>query len=153
MIAAAAAAHAEASQSQNCAGLDAVLGAAPSRVRVGSSPVFTLTLKNISGKAQRLLDVRNGRRGDLQYSYYQLILEQNGRSFDEVPAFVADPGPIAEDDLFALPPNAQVQFLLRTQLVLEALPTGRYDTHVRIRFAPDAGGPCQSTSASVEVVK
>ena len=51
-------------------------------VRVGTRPEFSVVVANNSDRAIRVLDVRNGRRNDLQDAYFELFIVEGRRAVD-----------------------------------------------------------------------
>jgi hypothetical protein len=102
-----------------------------------------------------VFDIRNERRPDLAVTYYELVLERDRQEFKNVPRAISDPGPIAPEDFFLLPPAGQFEVPLRSTLELTALPAGRYSAYVRITREPIAAiaHRCSSASTSFTVTK
>ena len=136
-----------------CLGIEAVLRVSPAAMRVGGKPAFTLVLRNRSERPVRMLDVRAGRRADLAHTYYELVVEQNGRTLKNLLRAISDPGPIDTTDYFVLAPASAVEIPLSTSADLTTLPMGRYAAHVRITFDPlSASRPsCPSARTSFNV--
>lgn len=111
-------------------------------VRSGEVPKFELTIRNEGNSPQRILDLSDGRRSDLQDSYYSLEVRRGGRAVD-IPRQISDPGPIGENDFLTLKPGETVTFeLTRFAVVLERLLPGKYQA--RIRFWQDPFQPGKS---------
>jgi hypothetical protein len=68
--------------------------------------VFTLTLTNTTNQPLRLLDIRGGRRPDLEAAYFAVKVAQEGRlvGLSETVSG-SDPGAISARDYFLLPPS------------------------------------------------
>ena len=141
--------------SPTCLGIEASLRVSPTVVKAGSAPAFTLVLKNGSERPVRLLDVRAGRRPDLAHSYYELVLEQSGRTLKNLLRAISDPGPIETADYFVLSPDSSVDIPLTTSADLSSLRIGQYAAHVRITLDPlsPAAQSCQSAPTSFTVGK
>jgi hypothetical protein len=122
-------------------------------VKAGSEPEFTLVLRNRSGKAVRLLDVRAGRRADLADTYYDLVLEYNGRKLENLTRPISDPGPIDAADYFVLSPATVAEIPIGASTDLTTLRIGEYAAHVRITLDPlSAPVPsCQSARTPFRV--
>lgn len=137
-----------------CLGIEAALRVSPREVKAGGEPAFTLVLRNRSEKPVRLLDVRAGRRADLAQNYYELVLEQNGRTLKNLTRVISDPGPIDTADYFLLAPAAVVEIPLSTSADLSTLRIGRYAAHVRITLDHPLSASelsCQSARTSFGV--
>jgi hypothetical protein len=136
-----------------CLGIEAALRVSPTAVKAGGDAAFTLLLRNRSQKPVRLLDVRAGRRADLAQNYYELVLEQNGRTLKNLTRVISDPGPIDTTDYFFLAPAAAVEIPLSPSADLDTLRIGRYAAHVRITLDPLSPSvpTCQSTRTSFRV--
>ena len=138
---------------QSCRGREARLRVTPTTLQRGTKPRFAVVLKNVSQKPIRLLDVRDGRRPDLAESYYEIIVEQNGRALRDLPRAISDPGPIQAADFFVLVPGASIETTISTTADLSAVPAGSYSAYVRITIDP-FGGPapkCRSARTSFNV--
>lgn len=108
-----------------------LLRAANTRIKAGTVPSFTLTILNQSAKPEKILDISNGRRNDLQHTYYDLEILREGKRVD-LPRAISDPGPISEKDFLVLHPDQKVTFDLRSfPILFEKLPPGNYTARVR----------------------
>ena len=97
-------------------------------VKAGTTPAFRLTLKNTSGQAQRVLDIRG--RPDLQHTYYELRVRQAGKPV-ALPVAISDPGPVTDKDFLSLPPGGTQTFhLTNFPMQLDRLAPGTYTASV-----------------------
>lgn len=104
------------------------------QIPVGTRPKFRLTLKNVSQHTRRALNV--AARPDLQHSYYELVVTQNGKRV-ELPVAISDPGPISDDDYIKISPGARKVFILSSfPLMLEKLQPGDYKAYVLFQQNP-----------------
>lgn len=100
-------------------------------VKRGSVPNFQLTIKNTGNEAERVIDLRDDRRADLQDTYYELEVTKGGNPVD-VPRMISDPGPISDKDFVTLKSGETVTFdFSRFALALQSLPPGMYQARVR----------------------
>jgi hypothetical protein len=135
-----------------CTGVTVVLSTPTPRVRAGQKPRFTVAIRNGTDRPLKLLDVREGRRSDLQVNYFELIVARGSDAVD-VPIAIADPGPIGDGDFLELPPGGAVELRdLEYKRDLRELPAGEYDVVLlfwRDPFAPNTR--CRSSSAQFVV--
>jgi hypothetical protein len=111
-------------------------------VKTGVVPEFKLILRNEGTAAEQVIDLTGGRRPDLQHTYYQLEVVQQGKAV-VLPRSVSDPGPIADQNFLELEAGKKVAFKLRRfALALGKLPPGEYQA--RIRFWQDPLQPAQT---------
>ena len=73
-----------------CTDISASLAATPPEVGRGHKPEFALTLSTTSASPVRMLDVRHGRRPDLQDNYFEVVVLQRGRVI-ETPIAILGP--------------------------------------------------------------
>jgi len=107
-----------------------VLEPVASRIRTGAVPSFRLTLTNISDHTCRILNI-DGRRADLQHSYYDLVIWQDGKEIF-VPRAISDPGPVSDADWASVAPGATKTFLLTSfPQNLKSLRPGVYEATIR----------------------
>lgn len=112
-------------------------------VKKGTVPKFKLTINNEGKAPEQVIDLSGGRRPDLQDTYYELEVTQDGKMVDLSRA-ISDPGPIGENDYRKVGAGEKVTFdLTRFATAIEKLPTGRYQA--RIRFWQD---PLQSAKSA-----
>ena len=112
-------------------------------VMSGAVPKFRLTIKNQFKDPERVIDLRGGRRNDLQDTYYDLEVEHDGKPVS-LPRAISDPGPISKEDFLTLKPGEHVTFeLSRFALALEQLSPGKYKA--RVRFWKDPSKPSKSS--------
>jgi hypothetical protein len=125
---------------------------AESTIKKGVPPRFQLTLRNEGRQDERVIDLSNGRRRDLQHTYYDLEVTQEGKPVN-LPRAISDPGPVMDDDYLLLKPGAMVTFeLSRFPFELEWLPRGRYQARVRFWQNPSQSYTTSFYSPAVEVV-
>jgi hypothetical protein len=100
----------------------------------GTVPSFRLTIKNDGKAAEKVLKLR----GDLQDTYFDLEVTQNGKSVS-VPRAISDPGPFGDDDYTTLKPGKSLTYqLTRFASAWDRLPAGEYSAVVRF-WRPDEG--------------
>jgi hypothetical protein len=105
-------------------------------IRAGEVPQFRLKIKNISGIAQKVLDIPN--RHDLQHSFCELDVFKDGKLV-LVPSAFSDPGDIEDKDFVSLQPGESVTFTLsRFAEAWSELPPGRYKAYVHFHPNPEA---------------
>jgi hypothetical protein len=66
-------------------------------VRSGTRPELSVVVANKTDRPMRVLDVRNGRRSDLQDTYFELFIVDRRRVID-LSSVISDPGPIFDLD-------------------------------------------------------
>ncbi len=104
-------------------------------VKQGQVPRFKLTCRNRGSSPDRILDLGDGRRSDLQDTYYDLEVTKEGKAVN-IPRAISDPGFITDKDFLMLKPGQKVTFqFTRFAAALERLPPGTYQA--RIRFWQD----------------
>ena len=135
-----------------CKGISVTLTSEASTARRGEKPQFSVAVSNATDRPVRILDVRNGRRADLQDTYFELFVVQQ-RTTVGVPAAISDPGPLSEADFFELRPGARIEIpRISYTRALEQLRPGRYEAFVLFWRDPmDAATRCRSTSATFNV--
>jgi hypothetical protein len=97
----------------------------------------------------RVLDVRNGRRNDLQHSYFELFIVK-GRQVIELPSVISDPGPIADADYTVLNPGERIEVRsLSYKRLAQRLPPGKYSAFILFWQNPETPhtSRCRSTEA------
>jgi hypothetical protein len=98
----------------------------------GTVPTFRLKIKNIGKAAEKFLRLR----GDLQDTYYDLEVSQNGKAA-WVSRAISDPGPITDADYAMLKPGESITLeLTRFASAWASLPPGEYTAIVRV-WRPD----------------
>ena len=136
-----------------CTGISvSVLAEAP-QVKAGDKPWFSVAVSNNTDRSVRVLDVRDGRRPDLQDSYFELFVIQ-GRRTVNVPIAISDPGPLSAADFLELQPGARVQFQhISHKRALQELLPGAYEAFILFWRDPLVSGTtrCRSTSARFTV--
>jgi hypothetical protein len=141
------------SVSPACKGISVSLSAETPRVETGDKPRFSVAVSNDTDRPVRVLDVRGGRRPDLQDSYFELFVIQDGRTVD-VPVVISDPGSLSAADFIELPAGARVEFRqISYKRALQALPPGAYEAFILFWQDPMASHTtrCRSTSARFTV--
>jgi hypothetical protein len=116
----------------------------------GTVPTFKLKIKNEGKAVEKVLKLR----GDLQDTYYDLEVTQNGKPV-EVPRAISDPGPITDSDYVTLEPGESVTYeLKRFASAWQTLPIGKYKAVVRL-WPPYEPGEKKITSpeAPFEIAK
>lgn len=124
-------------------------------VKVGAKPRFSARVRNGTGRAVRLLDIREGRRPDLQESYFELVVTRDGEVVD-VPIVISDPGPIDDTDVFELTPGRELEVRdVKYTRDLSELPVGEYEAFVLFwRDTPTMGATrCRSASTRFVIGK
>lgn len=135
-----------------CQAFEAKLRVEARHVLKGHRPAFTLTLRNTAPIPLRLLDTRGGRRRDLADTYYKLVIRTKRGVEPDIPRVISDPGPISDEDYFALHTGEAAQIGITSPLTLEALRTGQYVAHVVIWVDPlQLGSRCRSSYADFVV--
>ena len=139
----------DAAQTAVCSGVTVSVSAETPRVKVGERPRFSARIHNTTNRPVRLLDVRQGRRPDLQDSYFELFVAR-GSSVVDTPIAISDPGPLGDDDFFDLPSgNAAEMKDLSYKRWLNELPPGEYDAFLLFWRDPLSShtSRCRSTVA------
>jgi len=129
-----------------------LLAEAP-QVKAADKPRFSVAVSNNTDRSVRVLDVRDGRRPDLQDSYFELFVIQGRRSVD-VPMAISDPGPLSAADFLELRPGARVLFRdISYKRALQELPAGAYEAFILFWRDPVLSHTtrCRSTSARFTV--
>ena len=140
---------------RECTEVSASLATTRTEVQVGEKPQFALTLRNVGGKPVRVLDVRKGRRPDLQDNYFELVGLEDGRPV-RTPIAISDPGPLSDSDFFELQPGQQATIeRLSYKRELTALPPGDYEAAVLVWRDPmqPSATRCRSKGARFTVQK
>jgi hypothetical protein len=115
---------------ETCRAIEVTLSTSTPRLTVGTRPQFSVVVTNRSGRSARVLDVRDGRRRDLQDAYFELVIVRDGRSVD-LPIMISDPGPISNADYLVLNPDERLDVgELSYKRVAERLPAGEYTAFV-----------------------
>jgi hypothetical protein len=90
-----------------CRAADVAVVTATPTLKAGTSPQFSVVVTNKSRDPIRVLDVRNGRRVDLQHNYFELFIVEGPRLVD-LPIAISDPGPVADADYTVLKPGERM---------------------------------------------
>ena len=136
-----------------CKGISVTLVADASLVKAGIKPQVSVTVTNDTDRPTRILDLRGGRRVDLQDNYLELFVVQGARAVD-VPVAISDPGPLSSADFLELQPGARVEFgRISYKLMLERLPPGSYEAFILFWRDPMESHMtrCRSTSTRFTV--
>jgi hypothetical protein len=100
----------------------------------------------------RVLDVRDGRRNDLQDVYFELFIVE-GRQVVDLPLFISDPGPIAETDYAVLKPGERIEFRpLSYKRAAERLPPGKYSAFILFWQNPEQPHTSRCRSSQAQFV-
>lgn len=101
----------------------------------GTVPKFKLTLTNEGKVTEKVIDLTDGRRPDLQDNCYDWELEREGKAV-RIQRAISDPGPITDEDFLKLESGKKATFeLTRFAQALDRLKPGKYKA--RIRFWQD----------------
>jgi hypothetical protein len=136
-----------------CRDLTVTISVAAPRVLVGQRPRFDVSIYNMSASPRRVLDLRDGRRPDLQTAYVDLVVSRNGAELS-LPRMISDPGPISPTDFVELPVSSGIHIPdLPTDRDLSKLPIGALDAHIVFWRDPyDARSRCRSAPVAFTVV-
>lgn len=94
----------------------------------GVVPAFRLTIRNVGAEPEKVLKLR----GDLQDTYYDLVVSRDGRQIVDIPHAISDPGPVTDEDFITLKPGEQVVYELTRFAIGQAyLKPGDYTAAVR----------------------
>ena len=132
-----------------CRGVTVSVSADTARVKAGERPRFSARIHNTTSRPVRLLDVRQGRRADLQDSYFELFVAR-GTALVDLPRVISDPGPLDRGDFFDLLPGASAEITnLSYTGALDELPPGQYDAFLLFWRDPLSSHTtrCRSTAA------
>jgi hypothetical protein len=138
-----------------CAGFDAGLEAINTIVPAGTVPRFRLTLRNRATTPLIVLDVRDGRRPDLQAVYFELEV-LSAETVVDLPRAICDPGPVSDSDFFSIKAGQTEQLLLSEScLDFHQVKPGPYRARVLLWLDPYASAQtrCRSEDASFTVQK
>jgi len=136
-----------------CRDVSVVLTATASEIKRGERPEFSVTVSNKTDRPTRILDVRNGRRVDLQDTYFELFVVR-GTTAVEVPVAISDPGPVTAADFVELRPGGHIVISrVSYKRALERLPPGTYRAFVSFWREPhdSPATRCLSTAAHFTV--
>ena len=138
-----------------CSGVTVSVSADTATVKAGEKPRFSARIHNTTSRPVRLLDVRQGRRADLQDTYFELFVAR-GTALVELPRVISDPGPLDVGDYFDLLPGATAEITnLSYTRALDKLPPGQYDAFLLFWRDPLSSHTtrCRSTVARFVVEK
>jgi hypothetical protein len=109
-----------------CRAADVTVVTATPTLKAGTRPQFSVVVTNKSRDPIRVLDVRNGRRVDLQHNYFELFIVEGPRLVD-LPIAISDPGAVADADFTVLKPGERIEVgSLSYTRTAEELPPGKY---------------------------
>lgn len=133
---------------QACRTAEVTVATSTPMVRVGTRPEFSVVVANNSDRAIRVLDVRNGRRNDLQDAYFELFIVE-GRRVVDLPSVISDPGPISDTDYAVLKPGQRIEVRPLTYTrSAEELPPGKYSAFILFWQNPETStSRCRSSEA------
>lgn len=134
---------------QPCRSAEVVVATPTPAVRAGARPELSVIVANKSGRAMRVLDVRNGRRNDLQDVYFELFIVAGHQPVD-LPLAISDPGPISDADYAVLRPGERIEVRrLSYTRSAERLPAGKYSAFILFWQNPAAPhtSRCRSSEA------
>lgn len=128
------------------------IATATPKIAAGSRPQFSVVVAN-NGKAPlRVLDVRNGRRTDLQDVYFELFIVEEAHVVD-LARVISDPGPIAKADYLTLRPRERMQVqTLNYKRMAERLPPGAYSAFILFWRDPEEPHTTRCRSNDVRFV-
>jgi len=123
-------------------------------VRAGTRPEFSVVVVNKSDRPIRVLDVRNGRRRDLQDTYFELFIV-DGRRIVNLARLISDPGPVSDEDDVVLKPGERIEVRpLSYTSSTERLPPGTYSAFILFWQNPlTLTSRCRSSEARFVVSK
>jgi hypothetical protein len=133
---------------QVCRAAEVTVATSTPMVRAGTRPEFSVDVANKSDRSMRLLDVRNGRRSDLQDAYFELFIVE-GRRLVDLPSVISDPGPISESDYAVLKPGERIEVRpLSYTKSAERLSPGKYSAFILFWQNPETRtSRCRSSEA------
>jgi hypothetical protein len=113
-----------------CRAADVTVVTATPTLKAGTRPQFSVVVTNKSRDPIRVLDVRNGRRIDLQDNYFELFIVEGPRLVD-LPIAISDQGPVADADFTVLKPGERIEVgSLSYTRAAEELPPGKYSAFI-----------------------
>ena len=139
----------------SCISPEAHLEAVEQAAQIGNEPRFRLTLRNPTARGVKVLDIRNGRRPDLEGVYFEVTVLQAGKPVN-LSRPICDPGPVSERDFFTLGAGQSQQLILAGSCAdLHQLKPGTYSARVILWLDPYASSAtrCRSTDASFTIQK
>lgn len=131
-----------------CRAVEVTVATSTPMLRAGTRPEFSVVVANKSDRSVRVLDVRNGRRNDLQDVYFELFIVE-GRRVVDLPSVISDPGPISDADYAVLKPGERIEVRpLSYTRSAEGLPPGKYSAFILFWQNPETrSSRCRSTEA------
>jgi hypothetical protein len=115
---------------QVCQSANVTVTTSTPMLKAGTRPQFSVVVTNKSDRSMRVLDVRDGRRNDLQNTYFELFIVEGGRVVN-LPSVISDPGPIADADYAVLTPGQRIEVRpLSYKRVAERLLPGKYSAFI-----------------------
>jgi hypothetical protein len=137
---------------ERCQATEVTVATPTPRIRAGTRPQFSVIVTNKSSRSIRVLDVRDGRRNDLQDVYFELVIVQDGRVVD-LPTVISDPGPISNADYLVLNPGERLDVRrLSYKRVAERLAAGEYAAFVLFWRNPEEAHTSRCRSSEVRFV-
>lgn len=106
------------------------LAAAPAEFDQGTTPVFTLSLKNSGQQTMRVLPLEK------QSGYYDLVIEKKGKVLKGLPVALWDSAAAGSQDYKLLMPGEVLKGVVRYPQALAELTPGDYEVEHRYRMAP-----------------
>lgn len=134
---------------QACRAAKVSVATSTAAVRTGVRPQFSVIVANKRDRPMRVLDVRNGRRSDLQHFYFELVIVE-GRKVVDLPIAISDPGPMSDADYAVLKPGERMEIRsLSYTRSTEQLPPGTYSAFILFWQNPDTPhtSRCRSSEA------
>ncbi|MBI3048218.1 MAG: hypothetical protein HYY76_07880 [Acidobacteria bacterium] len=137
---------------ERCQAAEVTVATSTPKVRTGTRPQFSVVVTNTSSRSIRVLDVRDGRRNDLESVYFELVIVRNGRVVD-LPTVISDPGPISNADYLVLNPGERLNVQrLSYKRVAERLVAGEYSAFVLFWRNPNEPPTSRCRSSEVRFV-
>ena len=103
----------------------------PPEVEAGTSPVFVVTIANITKDPIRILNF--SAREDLQGAYLPVEIRQGGAKVN-LPRFISDPGPISDDAYQPIAPHQSAVVRIHSiPAAVHLLTPGEYTAVVQYR--------------------
>lgn len=134
---------------ETCRTTEVTLATSTTRIGTGTRPRFSLIVTNKSSRSIRVLDVRDGRRNDLQDVYFELFIVKDGRVVD-LPTVISDPGPISNEDYLVLNPGERLDVRrLSYKRLAERLAAGEYKAFVLFWQNPEEASTSRCRSSEV----
>lgn len=137
---------------ERCQATEVTVATSTPKIRVGTRPQFSVVVTNKGSGSIRVLDVRDGRRNDLQDVYFELVIVKDGRVVD-LPTVISDPGPISNADYVVLNPGERLDVRrLSYKRVAERLSEGEYAAFILFWRNPEEAHTSRCRSSEVRFV-